>query len=174
MNRMRIACTKALCVLFTAVAFASQGAGYALAQEDSPRTHAAAPQPQEPEAKPEKPEKQENAKPEKPAKEREKEVKHASQSSQAAHAHPAGKSAHIPDDKFRANFGRSHTFVINKTVVVNDQPTFVYGGYSFIVLDTWPVGWAYTDECYVDYIDGEYFLFDVLHPGVRIALFVTM
>jgi hypothetical protein len=23
-------------------------------------------------------------------------------------------------------------------------------------------------------IDGEYFLFDVLHPGVRIALFVVM
>jgi len=26
----------------------------------------------------------------------------------------------------------------------------------------------------VDYIDGEYFLFDLLHPGVRIALFVVM
>jgi len=171
MNRMRIACT-VLCVLFTAAAFAQQRAGYVLTQEDSPRTHEAAPQQQEPEAKPEKPEKQENPKPEKPAKD--KEAKPASQNGQAAHAHPAGKSTHIPDDKFRANFGRGHTFVISKTVVVNDQPTFVYGGYSFIVLDPWPSGWAYTDECYVDYIDGEYFLFDVLHPGVHVALFVTM
>lgn len=30
----------------------------------------------------------------------------------------------------------------------------------------------HADDCYVDYIDGEYFLFDLLHPGVRIALIV--
>lgn len=90
------------------------------------------------------------------------------------HAHPAGKSAHIPDNKFRASFGRSHTFVVQRPVVVEGQPGFVYGGYSFVFVDPWPEDWAYTDDCYVDYIDGEYFLFDLMHPGVRIALFVVM
>jgi hypothetical protein len=93
---------------------------------------------------------------------------------QAQHARPAGKSTHIPDEKFRANFGRQHTFVVNRPVVVQGQPQFVYGGYTFVFVDPWPVEWAYTDDCYIDYIDGDYFLFDVLHPGVRVALFVVM
>ena len=90
-----------------------------------------------------------------------------------AHAKPAGKGGHIPDDKFRASFGRGHTFHPSRPVIVNNQPTFNYGGYSFIMVDAWPAGWAYTDDCYIDYIDGEYFLFDLLHPGVRIELFVS-
>jgi len=89
-------------------------------------------------------------------------------------ARPGGKSAHIPDDKFRAHFGRQHTFKVQKPVVVSGQTQFVYEGYTFVFADPWPVGWAYTDDCYVDYIDGEYFLFDLAHPGVRIALFVTL
>jgi hypothetical protein len=90
------------------------------------------------------------------------------------HAQTAGKSTRIPDDRFRANFGRSHTVVINRPVIVDGQPRFQSGGYWFIISDPWPVGWAYTDQCYIDYIDGEYFLFDVVHPGVRIALVVTL
>jgi DNA mismatch repair ATPase MutL len=88
--------------------------------------------------------------------------------------HPQGKSGHIPDDRFKSNFGHSHTFVVQRTTVVQGQPGFVYGGYSFVFVDAWPGDWAYTDDCYVDYIDGEYFLFNVLHPGIRIALFVVL
>ena len=88
--------------------------------------------------------------------------------------HPQGKSGHIPDDKFKSNFGHSHTFVVQRTTVVQGQPGFVYGGYSFVFVDAWPADWAYTDDCYVDYIDGEYFLFNLLHPGIRIALFVVL
>jgi len=54
--------------------------------------------------------------------------------------------------------------------VVEGQPRFQYGGYWFALSDAWPVGWAYTDDCYIDYIDGEYVLIDLLHPGVQIAL----
>jgi hypothetical protein len=90
------------------------------------------------------------------------------------HARPTGKSVRIPDDKFRAHFGREHTVVIRQPVIVEGQPRFQFGGYWFVISDPWPMGWAYTDECYVDFVDGEYFLFDVLHPGVRVALFVTM
>ena len=87
---------------------------------------------------------------------------------------PAGKSARIPDDRFHSNFGRSHTFTVQRTTVVEGRPGFAYGGYSFVLVDAWPADWAYSDDCYVDYIDGDYFLFNLLHPGVRIALFVVM
>jgi hypothetical protein len=98
-----------------------------------------------------------------------KETEHAAQSSQ--HAQQSGR---IPDDKFRAHFGRQHTVVINQPTIVEGQPRFQSGGYWFSIVDAWPVGWAYTDQCYIDYIDGEYFLFDLLHPGVRIELFVVL
>jgi len=98
---------------------------------------------------------------------------------QGDHARPAGqgnakRGGRIPDDKFRAQFGRSHTFVVNRPVVVEGQPRFQYGGYWFEIVDPWPVEWAYTDDVYVDYVDGDYFLFDLLHPGVRVAIFVVM
>ena len=92
---------------------------------------------------------------------------------QAGNAHPAGKGGHIPDEKFRAHFGRGHTFKAQTTIVAG-QPQFSYGGYTFELVDAWPVAWAYSDDCYIDYIDGEYFLFDLLHPGIRIAVFVVM
>src|SRR6267154_3059155 len=80
-----------------------------------------------------------------------------------SHARPAGKSAHIPDEKFRASFGRPHTFVISRPVVVEGQPRFQYSGYWFEIVDPWPAEWAYTDDVYVDYIDGDYFLYDLVH-----------
>jgi hypothetical protein len=94
---------------------------------------------------------------------------------QANHGQPAGgQSGHIPDKDFKAHFGRQHTVVIHQPVIVEGQPRFQYAGYWFVISDPWPAGWAYTDSCYIDYVDGEYFLFDLLHPGVRIALFVVV
>jgi hypothetical protein len=94
---------------------------------------------------------------------------------QGNHAHPAnGKSGRIPDKDFKAHFGRQHTVVINQPVIVEGQPRFQYSGYWFIISNPWPAGWAYTDSCYIDYIDGEYFLFDLLHPGVQVALVVVV
>jgi len=52
------------------------------------------------------------------------------------------------------------------------QPVVVYSGYSFQLVDAWPVDWGFDDDCYIDYVDGEYFLFNAFHPGVRIAVFV--
>lgn len=91
-----------------------------------------------------------------------------------ANAHPAnGQSGRIPDKDFKSHFGKQHTFVINRPTIVEGQPRFQYSGYWFVISDPWPAGWAYTDSCYVDYIDGEYFLFDLAHPGVQIALVVV-
>ena len=91
------------------------------------------------------------------------------------HAKPATnqRGQRIPDDKFRANFGRQHTFRV-QTQVVQGQPRFQYGGYWFALANPWPGDWAYTDDCYVDYIDGEYVLIDLLHPGVEIPLVVVV
>jgi hypothetical protein len=91
----------------------------------------------------------------------------------AENGKPAGRGGHIPDDKFRSHFGREHHFNA-RTVIVSGQPQFQYGGYSFQLVDAWPADWAYTDDCYVDYIDGEYFLIDLMHPGIRLALVVVM
>jgi|ERR1700683_914546 len=121
-----------------------------------------------------KPPKQDDVKPSrddsKPA--NQEDAKPSKQAEQAQHAD--NQHGRIPDDKFRAHFGRQHTLVINKTTVVNGQPRFQYSGYWFTIVDPWPVGWAYSDQCYIDYIDGQYFLFDLLHPGVQIVITVVL
>jgi hypothetical protein len=122
-----------------------------------------------------KPQRQDEAKPSredgKPGNQEAKPSKQAEHAEQSAQHVQRG---HIPDDKFRAHFGRQHTVVINRPIIVEGQPRFQYGGYWFNIIDAWPAGWAYTDQCYIDYIDGEYFLFDLLHPGVRVAIVVVL
>jgi hypothetical protein len=46
-------------------------------------------------------------------------------------------------------------------------------GYWFELIDPWPADWSYSDDCYIDYIDEEYFLIDPVHPGIRIAVIVV-
>ena len=142
-------------------------------QRQEPRQDEARPPKNENERNPdERNPKTENSRPERDqAKPGRQEQGHAQPNS---HARPAGKGGHIPDDRFRASFGRQHTFVISRPVVMEGQPRFQYSGYWFEIVDAWPGDWAYTDDVYVDYIDGDYFLFDLLHPGVRVAVFVIM
>ena len=33
-----------------------------------------------------------------------------------------------------------------------------------------PIGWAYSDDIYIVYVDGGYYMYDPFHPGVRIAV----
>ena len=78
----------------------------------------------------------------------------------------------IPDDRFRSNFGPSHRFRIGSPRMVDGYSRFQYGGFWFGFLDPWPEGWFYTDNVYVDYIDGEYYLCNPYYPGVHIAITV--
>lgn len=80
----------------------------------------------------------------------------------------------IPDDRFRANFGREHVFVINRPVIVEGAPRFQYGGYWFVIANPWPAGWAYTDQVYVDYVSGGYYLLSPVHPGVQVSINVVL
>jgi hypothetical protein len=83
-----------------------------------------------------------------------------------------GNHGRIPDDHFRANFGREHVFIINRPVIIEGQPRFQYGGYWFGFGQPWPGDWAYTDNVYVDYVDGGYYLYNPFHPGIRIVVIV--
>jgi hypothetical protein len=85
----------------------------------------------------------------------------------------AGKGGHIPDEKFRAQFGREHHFNA-RSVIVRGQPRFQYGGYTFEIIDAWPAEWVDTDDYYIEYIDGNYYLIDLVHPDIRLAVFVAM
>ncbi|HUO26619.1 MAG TPA: hypothetical protein VMU61_13215 [Candidatus Aquilonibacter sp.] len=142
-------------------------------QDESKRQDMTKPAQQD-EMKPSKQEKQDQ----KQAEKQQRETDHGQpgrpvQAQRDANAHPAGKGGHIPDKQFHAHFGRSHSFRA-QTVIVRGQPQFQYSGYTFELVDAWPAEWAYTDDCYIDYIDGEYFLIDLLHPGIRIAVIVVM
>jgi len=79
-----------------------------------------------------------------------------------------GGHGRIPDNRFRASFGREHHFRVGHI----DSRRFQYGGYWFTFNDTWPREWAYTDDFYIDYIDGQYYLIDLTHPGVQLLLVV--
>jgi hypothetical protein len=143
-------------------------------QEEKPSKHPETKLPEPvPETKPPKTEKQEVPQPSK----EQKKPAHEQHGTSVQKARPAGKSAHIPDPQFKAHFGKPHAFAVNRvvttTTIVPSQTQFVYAGYTLIFLDPWPTDWLFTDECYIDYVDDEYFLFDVFHPGVRVALFVV-
>jgi hypothetical protein len=83
-------------------------------------------------------------------------------------------SGRIPDDRFRANFGEGHTFVISEPMMVGGYSRFQYGGFSFGFVDPWPVEWYYTDRVYVNYVDGGYYLYNPEYPGARIAISVVI
>jgi len=76
----------------------------------------------------------------------------------------------IAEEHFRTRFGREHHFAVRHVTVVNGVRRFEYGGYRFGLIEPWPVAWAYTDDCYIDFVDGEYYMFNLRHPGVRIVV----
>ena len=187
MKRIELGTILALLISLAMLGYAQQPAqDPGAAAQEQPNKRQEVPPQREPEVKP--PRGQDEAKPPKPQPEAKPPKSEKQEQEQPAHeqhgtsaeqrqARPSGKSAHIPDPKFKANFGKQHTFTVNRvittTTVVPNQTQFVFAGYTFIFLDPWPAGWLFTDDCFVDYVDEEYFLFDVLHPGVRVALFVV-
>jgi hypothetical protein len=86
-------------------------------------------------------------------------------------AREARNSRRIPDDRYRAEFGRDHHFRVR---FENDQPRFVYAGYSFEYAEPWPVDWDYyDDDFYIVYEDDYYYLYDLDRPRVRILLILV-
>ena len=85
----------------------------------------------------------------------------------------ARSEGRIPDDRFRSHFGREHQFRIGSPKLVDGYSRFQYGGYWFGFVEPWPAGWYYTDDVYVDYINGQYYLCNPSYPGAQIAISVV-
>lgn len=79
-----------------------------------------------------------------------------------------GGRGRIPDDRFKANFGREHSFHVSRGDYDNHR--FQYGGYNFEFVDAWPSNWLYTQDVYVVEINGVYYLCNASYPGVNITL----
>lgn len=82
------------------------------------------------------------------------------------------RGGRIPDDRFKANFGRQHAFHVSQRDYGNRR--FQYGGYSFGFVDPWPSNWLYTQDVYVVEINGVYYLCNPMYPGVNIALNIVL
>jgi hypothetical protein len=80
----------------------------------------------------------------------------------------------IPEERFHSNFGREHQFSIGSPVMVGGYSRFQYGGYWFGFVEPWPVGWYYSDDFYIDYEDGGYYMYDPYYPGTRFAISVVL
>ena len=79
----------------------------------------------------------------------------------------------IPNDRYRAHFGRAHSFHLNESAYGKDR-RFQYGGYSFGFVDEWPTNWLATEDVFVIQIEGRYYLGNSKYPGVNIPLNVAL
>ena len=143
---------------------------------------------EKPKSKPEKPPKQEPQQPPRQADEKQREKQQKEQIKQQKEqdktergsrqqeqtARPGdtrqalAKGQQIPPEKFRASFGRGHHFRVARSG--GDDRRFRYSGYWFEVVDVWPAGWSFDDECYVEEDGDDYYLVDVIHPEVRVLV----
>ena len=105
--------------------------------------------------------------------EQEKNTKPEEKNAQQQHAQPA-KSAggRIPADRYKANFGREHTFRVTQGDFNNHR--FQYGGYWFGFAAPWPSNWLYTQQVFVVDIGGVYYLCNPTYPGVNVELNITL
>jgi hypothetical protein len=158
----------ALLALLLAVAAPAWAQEHEQEQKDKPA------QQEEKKVQPEKSAKQEQ----KPAAQQEKNAKPEDKNAQqhAVQAQPKqvqqGRGGRIPDDRFKANFGRQHTFRVSQGDYGNRR--FQYGGYSFGFVGGWTSNWLYTQNVYVVEINGVYYLCNPMYPGVNIALSVVL
>jgi hypothetical protein len=152
---------------------------------------------QEQQAKPEKqqqaraPKQEQQAKPERQAQSRgqqqqnqkQAQSSHAPQRTQQAQARQRSQpalrlsvrgSGRIPDERFHSNFGREHHFRVGEPVLVGGYSRFQYSGFWFGFVEPWPEGWYYTDDVYIDYVDGGYYMYDPYYPGARFAISVVI
>jgi len=115
---------------------------------------------------------------EKNAKQEDKNTRPEEKNMQEQHAQEAkpgkqeGRAGRIPDDRFKANFGREHSFRVSEGDYRNHR--FQYGGYWFGFASAWPSNWLYTQDVYVVEINGVYYLCNANYPGVNLTLSVTL
>jgi len=117
-----------------------------------------------------------NKQEEKNAQQQDRNNKQEEKNAQQQHTQPvehARGGRRIPDDRYRANFGREHSFHVSHNDYDRDR-RFQYGGYWFNFVDVWPSNWLYTQDVYVIEIDGMYYLCNPMYPGINVAINVTL
>src|SRR5277367_4434591 len=137
------------------------------------------PKPQQPQAKAQQEQKPAEQQHSQPQAKTQPNTQHTQQDTARQHSQPALRlsvrgSGRIPDDRFHSNFGREHEFRIGTPVMVGGYSRFQYGGYWFGFVQPWPVGWYYTDNVYVDYVDGGYYMYNPYYPGARFSISVVL
>jgi hypothetical protein len=80
-----------------------------------------------------------------------------------------GHSRRVPEAQFHEHFGAEHHFHVQRS---NDR-RFSYGGYYFTYQEVWPSDWDYNDDVYIEEIDGEYYLINPRHPGIRLLVIIA-
>jgi outer membrane biosynthesis protein TonB len=96
------------------------------------------------------------------------------QRSQPAVRESGRTSTRIPDAQYSSNFGSGHRFRMGNPQMVGGYSRFQYGGFWFGFVQPWPADWYYTDDVYIVYVDGGYYMYDPYYPGSRIEISVVM
>jgi hypothetical protein len=82
----------------------------------------------------------------------------------------------VPEASFSVAFGPEHTFRIGTVPVRVEgaEPRFQVNGYWMAVMDpwpeSWPEGWYDSDDLFVRYENGGYYLYNTKYPGIGLAL----
>jgi hypothetical protein len=98
-------------------------------------------------------------------------VTHTTESHAGAKNHGGGGNGaygRISEAHYSASFGSEHSFHVNRGDY--DRHRFAYGGYNFGFVEALPVGWGYDDDVYVVYTDGGYYMYNRIHPGLRLSI----
>ncbi len=92
---------------------------------------------------------------------------HAEMASNGSRGHEGDRR--IPEDRYRASFGRDHTFHMRR----DNNRRFDFGGFNFEYDAAWPSAWSYDDNFYIVEIDGVDYLCDARFPDQRIVVVVA-
>jgi hypothetical protein len=96
------------------------------------------------------------------------------QRSQPAVRESGRTSTRIPDAQYNSSFGQGHQFRMGNPQMVGGYSRFQYGGVWCGFVQPWPADWYYTDDVYIVYVDGGYYMYDPYYPGSRIEISVVM
>lgn len=87
---------------------------------------------------------------------------------------------HLPTARYQNSFGPNHGFRMfsYQLQMMGGYPRFQYGGMWISVMDPWPEYWSNdwygTDDLYIEFFGGGYYLRNRRHPGDRIAIAILV
>lgn len=85
----------------------------------------------------------------------------------------------IPRERYAVYFGPAHRFRVHTlpVIIVAGHPRFQYQGYWVSLVDPWPEHWAANwyeaDDVYVAYAHDGYYMYNLRHPGVGVAVNIS-